>query len=105
QLQPIIVSLVSIELFNEHFTTGQWITGTLAVMGAACMLVVQHFHAAGVERARRKAAGECVWCGYSMAGIDTETCPECGKLGRVARLRPIRLKTGAIGIWKASARK
>jgi drug/metabolite transporter (DMT)-like permease len=42
QLQPIVVSLISIRLFGEHLTTLQWIAGTGAVVGAAVMLYAQH---------------------------------------------------------------
>jgi drug/metabolite transporter (DMT)-like permease len=42
QLQPIVVSLASIVLFKEVFTTNQWIGGTIAVSAAIWMLAVQH---------------------------------------------------------------
>jgi drug/metabolite transporter (DMT)-like permease len=45
QLQPIVVSLLSIRLFGEPFTRAQWITGGIAVAGAIWMLAVQHRHA------------------------------------------------------------
>lgn len=44
QLQPIVVSLGSIWLFDEKFTTPQWVTGSLAILGAMWMLIVQHLH-------------------------------------------------------------
>ncbi|MEC9372485.1 MAG: hypothetical protein VYC34_01520 [Planctomycetota bacterium] len=33
------------------------------------------------ERARQRDARRCGWCGYSLAGLMTTRCPECG--GRV----------------------
>lgn len=36
-------------------------------------------HMAGAARARRRAArGECTRCGYSLAGLGSGICPECG---------------------------
>ncbi|MDX2117693.1 MAG: DMT family transporter [Planctomycetota bacterium] len=45
QLQPITVSIASVFLFHEHLTTTQWITGVVAICGAALMLLTQHFAA------------------------------------------------------------
>lgn len=42
QLQPVLVSVASIRLFGEPFTTAQWWCGALAIAGAIVMLVVQH---------------------------------------------------------------
>lgn len=41
QLQPVIVSIISISLFNEAFTPGQWAFGILAIAGAVYMLATQ----------------------------------------------------------------
>ncbi len=41
QLQPVIVSILSISLFNEAFTAGQWACGILAIAGAVYMLATQ----------------------------------------------------------------
>lgn len=42
QLQPITVSIGSLLIFGEALTLGQWLTGILAVAGAALMLYTQH---------------------------------------------------------------
>jgi drug/metabolite transporter (DMT)-like permease len=42
QLQPLIVSVFSMFLFNEVIAPLQWVTGSIAVTGAAVMLVAQH---------------------------------------------------------------
>ena len=34
---------------------------------------------------RRRAAGECLGCGYSLAGNLSGVCPECGTLAQLAR--------------------
>lgn len=58
QLQPIIVSLASIHLFGERLNTLQWITGTVAIAGAALMLIVQHrFHQANARGTGPRATG------------------------------------------------
>lgn len=43
QLQPFFVSLASLALFDERLTGPQWASGTVAVLGATMLLVVQHF--------------------------------------------------------------
>ncbi|MFG0260502.1 MAG: DMT family transporter [Phycisphaerales bacterium JB041] len=43
QLQPFFVSLASLALFGELLTGWQWASGTVAVVGAVLILVVQHF--------------------------------------------------------------
>ncbi|MBL9032276.1 MAG: DMT family transporter [Phycisphaerae bacterium] len=42
QLQPFIVSLASHGLFGEVLTGPQWACGSVAIMGAGVMLLVQH---------------------------------------------------------------
>jgi drug/metabolite transporter (DMT)-like permease len=42
QLQPITVSIGSFFLFGEKLTTGQWVFGMVAVLGAGVMLWAQH---------------------------------------------------------------
>jgi drug/metabolite transporter (DMT)-like permease len=42
QLQPIIVAAASMVLFDEPFTSAQWIAGGVAVVGAGTILWVQH---------------------------------------------------------------
>jgi len=42
QLQPFIVSIFSVFMFNEKLLPIQWVTGCIAVCGAAIMLVTQH---------------------------------------------------------------
>jgi drug/metabolite transporter (DMT)-like permease len=42
QLQPIIVAIVSVRLFNEQFTGSQWLAGAVAVFGAGAILLAQH---------------------------------------------------------------
>jgi len=41
QLQPFIVAIVSMVLFKEIITSGQWLSGVIAVGGAILMLSVQ----------------------------------------------------------------
>lgn len=45
QLQPITVSVASAILFHEVLTSGQWVTGIIAISGAALMLMTQHLAA------------------------------------------------------------
>jgi len=52
QLQPVIVAIASISLFNEAFTPGQWACGILAIVGAVYMLASQ----AITQRKSRPAA-------------------------------------------------
>ena len=42
QLQPFFVSLASLALFDERLTSPQWASGSVAVVGAAIILLVQH---------------------------------------------------------------
>lgn len=42
QLQPFIVSVASMAIFHERLTPWQWVCGTVAIGGAALILVVQH---------------------------------------------------------------
>lgn len=42
QLQPILVSIGSMYLFNEKLTGAQWAMGVVAIVGAAIMLWTQH---------------------------------------------------------------
>ena len=43
QLQPFFVSIASLMIFGEQLTPWQWVAGTIAVLGASLLLVVQHF--------------------------------------------------------------
>jgi drug/metabolite transporter (DMT)-like permease len=43
QLQPFFVSIASLMIFGEMLTTWQWVSGTIAVVGASLLLLVQHF--------------------------------------------------------------
>lgn len=52
QLQPITVSLIGIQMGVEHLNATQWTAGTIAVIGAAVMLIIQ----ARVTSAARKEA-------------------------------------------------
>lgn len=56
QLQPFIVSVASMHLFGEKLTGKQWIMGTIAVTGAAVMLVAQHRFAGQKRREMLEAA-------------------------------------------------
>lgn len=42
QLQPILVSVASYFLFDERLSGLQWLSGAVAISGAAVILVVQH---------------------------------------------------------------
>lgn len=42
QLQPFFVSIASFWLFHEYLTVWQWISGSIAVLGATLILMVQH---------------------------------------------------------------
>ncbi len=42
QLQPFFVSIASFWLFHEYLTLWQWISGSIAVLGATLILLVQH---------------------------------------------------------------
>lgn len=53
QLQPFLVSIASIRLFNEQMRPIQWVTGAVAICGAGVMLVAQHRWAAAREAKRR----------------------------------------------------
>ena len=59
QLQPFFVSVASLAIFGELLTGWQWVCGTIAVLGAVLILVVQHFvkHDA-VDRADEPSAME-----------------------------------------------
>jgi drug/metabolite transporter (DMT)-like permease len=54
QLQPFIVSIISVIWFKEHLRPAQWVTGAIAVCGAAIMLVAQHRWASAREAKRRR---------------------------------------------------
>lgn len=43
QLQPFFVSIGSLAIFGELLTTRQWVSGTVAVLGAVLILLIQHF--------------------------------------------------------------
>ncbi|MDQ7013332.1 MAG: DMT family transporter [Planctomycetota bacterium] len=43
QLQPFLVSIASLAIFGEVLTGWQWSFGTVAVVGAVLILLVQHF--------------------------------------------------------------
>ena len=42
QLQPVLVAIVSMRLFDEVFTGPQWASGFVAVLGAGAILLAQH---------------------------------------------------------------
>ena len=42
QLQPFFVSVASLAIFGEQLTAWQWICGSVAVVGATLILLVQH---------------------------------------------------------------
>jgi drug/metabolite transporter (DMT)-like permease len=44
QLQPFVVGLASLALYNERLSAAQWLSGGVAVSGAAGMLFVQWQH-------------------------------------------------------------
>lgn len=54
QLQPFFVSIASLALFGELLTGWQWGFGTVAVLGAVMILIVQHLQ----KRAEAKARHE-----------------------------------------------
>jgi hypothetical protein len=70
------------------FILGRWLGP--ATIGPTCVffagvpvllvyLVIRWRIRDGIAR-RRTAAGECLSCGYSRAGIQSDAvCPECGK--------------------------
>lgn len=58
QLQPFIVSVISVVLFKEHLRPVQWFTGAVAVCGAAVMLVAQHRWARAREAKRKEDLAE-----------------------------------------------
>ena len=61
-----------------------FITGTLfAAAGSSVLFVAAAAYQGSRGRKMRTASGTisvvCVQCGYSMSGLDTCTCPECGR--------------------------
>jgi drug/metabolite transporter (DMT)-like permease len=71
QLQPFLVSVASVFLFDEKLTLGQWIAGSIAIFGALVILFEQR------QTARKPAKSACKECGYDMSGLSV--CPECGQ--------------------------
>jgi hypothetical protein len=60
-----------------------WLAAGAAVtlLPLAAVAVRVHWHAHRV--ARRRAAGECLRCGYDLTGNVSGTCPECGTPAQV----------------------
>lgn len=54
QLQPFLVAAASMVLFGERLRPVQWVTGSLAICGAAIMLVAQHRWARAREARRAR---------------------------------------------------
>ncbi|MCC6968880.1 MAG: hypothetical protein IT434_01540 [Phycisphaerales bacterium] len=55
--------------------------GLLAWIGVITAAWMLAWVAATIARRRiRRARGQCVDCGYSLAGISGERCPECGSI-------------------------
>ena len=51
-----------------------------AVFGSGWWLLLAG--SGGLRRARRRRRGQCVGCGYDLAGNASGACPECGATGR-----------------------
>jgi drug/metabolite transporter (DMT)-like permease len=56
QLQPFTVSLLSLAVYNERLSPGQWVGGTCAVLGAILMLTAQNLVLGSIKRDAAAAA-------------------------------------------------
>ena len=54
------------------------IISALATIAALCVKLIIKMEIS-IRQARKKHAGECIWCGYSIDGLRSSICPECGK--------------------------
>lgn len=70
------------------FPIQEWKDLKLILFGSA-LLVSAFLHASDLRRRAtvklRRSRGQCVYCGYSLQGITSDVCPECGKS---IKLRP-----------------
>lgn len=77
-----------LQMVTGPFTAREGLIGALLIAGGVPPFVVGML---GVKRtrelqSRRRAAGQCIGCGYDLAGLrNAERCPECGTPLRDAR--------------------
>jgi len=83
QLQPITVSIASMFIFKEELTRTQWITGCIAISGAALMLYTQHVVA---KRAKVAPIDEM---------DDLPVDPEVAMVGASNEPPPLHAQTGS----------
>jgi hypothetical protein len=79
----------------HHFTwPGEWPTGTYWTFAVALIypliltaIMPTLWLARYARTRRRRAAGLCSGCGYSLTGNISGVCPECGKVNEVGAAR------------------
>ncbi len=69
-LRPILIGLVGNVIFYGALVATVW------------------YLMRGTRRKIRELRGLCRQCGYARAGLERDTCPECGAAWRVASLKP-----------------
>jgi drug/metabolite transporter (DMT)-like permease len=74
QLQPVLVAIVSMRLFNEVFTGRQWAAGFVAVLGAGAILLAQH-----LAMRRREPAAE-----FSALPVDVDAAAAVAEMNHHA---------------------
>lgn len=80
QLQPFTVGVASYFLFQEVLTGLQWLSGSLAVLGAAIILWVQHRVTRRARHAKRQAA-EVAAAEERARGASSVESSEAGPVG------------------------
>jgi hypothetical protein len=70
---------------NSPWVPRHWHTATMLIgMTTALGLLVPACIIGARQRRRERDPGVCAFCGYTIAGLPADTCPECG--------RPVRLR-------------
>lgn len=67
---------------NVLIPTGIYIANYLACVLAPCVCVGSAYC---LRRQWRRQTGKCLYCGYSLVGLRSDQCPECGELLDVLR--------------------
>lgn len=88
---------VGVEYWGGWFPNPANHPGPLDVLQAVCLAAVFGLAAAGLLRyrsiLRRRIAGGCVTCGYSLVGNVSGICPECGSPARQRTMTVLVPKT------------
>jgi uncharacterized membrane protein YdjX (TVP38/TMEM64 family) len=77
------------DLATATDTKPKWMIFVGIGLTIVVIIVIGHIAKKALERVTRQSTGRCPQCGYSVKGLPTPVCPECGEqLGSSSPARP-----------------